>query len=150
MSTTPAAAIIDALNSLLEAEHNSVCRFMGEGSPYLDRAAPDLRDALRQMSETADLHGVRLAHLIRRLGGRPIHPAPGTEQQYLGFLSLKFLLPKLADEKDLSVRRYDNTLAALKEPPPEVTRLLNEQRADYERHAEFLRTAAAAVLAAGR
>src|SRR5437773_1512468 len=46
--TSPPVAVVDALNSLLEAEQSSVFRFMGEGSPYLSRAsgghAPAARD----------------------------------------------------------------------------------------------------------
>ena len=37
------------LNSLLEAELNSVFRFMGEGSPYLSRATADVRAPLQEM-----------------------------------------------------------------------------------------------------
>src|SRR3954451_23228301 len=100
MSATP-VALVDTLNSLLEAERTSVFRFMGEGYPYLNRANVDVRRPLQEMVNTIDRRGEMIVEQIDTLGGEP-NTAPlgiDPEEQYLAFLSLKFLLPKLVEAK---------------------------------------------------
>ncbi len=117
------AAVIDALNGLLEAELNSVFRFMDEGSPYLSRANVEVRRPLREMVETNHRHAGELSNLIEALGGYPAPRSIRSEEQYLAFLSLKFLLPKLAQEKQLTIDRYENALRALDAGRNDVSRL---------------------------
>ena len=148
--TSPPAAVVDALNSLLEAEQGSVFRFMGEGSPYLSRATADVRRPLQQMVEANQRHVAALGMMIERLGGYPVPRPLRAEEQYLAFLSLKFLLPKLVDEKQLITRRYDNALRAIPDAPPEVTRLLRAIQSEHKAHAEVLKKAADEVIAASR
>src|SRR5689334_13172098 len=107
---SPPAAVIDVLNSLLEAEQGSVFRFMGEGSPYLSRATAEVRRPLQQMVDANRRYVMALADMIQRLGGEPVPRPVRPEEQYLAFLSLKFLLPKLVEEKRLIFQRYDNAL----------------------------------------
>src|SRR5438874_3412831 len=115
MSTTPLATV-DVLNSLLEAEITSVLRFMGEGYPYLNRATAEVKRPLQEMVLTIEPRVLRLAELIENLGGVPSCTPRGIdrEEQYLAFLSLKFLLPKLVDAKKLLIQRYENAIRALK------------------------------------
>jgi hypothetical protein len=115
----PPVAIIDSLNSLLEAEYNSIFRFMGEGSPYVSRADADLRLRLQELIETNQRHAAEIADLIEHLGGDPHEGGVGPEDQYLAYLSLKFLMPKLVEAKKLCVRRYLNTIASIGENPPD-------------------------------
>src|SRR2546429_7778848 len=86
-------AVVDTLNGLLEAELNSIFRFMGEGSPYLSRAAVEIRTPLNEMIQAHDRHAGELYDLIESLGGVPVPKSVQPEEQYLAFLSLKFLLP---------------------------------------------------------
>src|SRR5665213_189491 len=103
---TPSIAIIDALNSLLEAEVQSIFHFVGKNSPLLERAGAEVRQPLDEMVHHLDQHAQEVSHLIRHLGGRPsTPPAPKAEDQYLSFLSLRFLLPKLVDAKELMIQR---------------------------------------------
>lgn len=147
---SPPVAVVDALNSLLEAEQSSVFRFMGEGSPYLSRATADVRRPLQEMVEANLRHVAALGTMVQRLGGYP-NPRPvRSEEQYLAFLSLKFLLPKLVTEKELIIRRYDNALRAIPEPPAEVVRLLRMIQADHRAHVDVLKKSAQAVIAASR
>src|SRR4051794_35491890 len=95
MSAPPPVAVIDALNGLLEAEENSIFRFMGEGSPYLSRASAEIRRPLNDMVLAGQRRAMDLADLIDRLGGVPATRSIQPEEQYLAFLTLKFLLPKL-------------------------------------------------------
>lgn len=119
MTTSPApVAIIDQLNSLLEAELNSMFRFMGEGSPYLSRASAEVRKPLAEMVVAERRRARELADLIDALGSVPT-PAIGIrrDEQYLAFLSLKFLLPKLLTEKKLHIERYENAAKAMASSP---------------------------------
>ena len=144
---TASIAIVDTLISLFEAERASVFRLMGEGSPYLADAPPRVRETLMGMKESNVRHVAALAGAIRTLDGPPPRPELPPEP-YLNYLSLKFLLPKLADEKELLIQRYDNALRALpKDAPREVVDLLRGQDAEHKRDVETLRAAAEHVLA---
>ena len=148
---TASAAVIDALNGLLEAELNSVFRFMGEGSPYLSRATADVRRPLAEMVATSDRHAAELSDLIESLGGYPLPRSLRPEEQYLAFLSLKFLLTKLADEKRLMIRRYENALRSMgKEASPEIVRVLNGHIATHQGQLQILDKAAAEAARAAR
>jgi hypothetical protein len=129
--SSPPAAIIDALASLLEAEQGGVFAFMRAGSPYLTRATVETRRQVEEMAANSDRHAAELAGLIQDLGGtlRPmgVHP----EDQYLAYLSLKFLLPKLAVAKRETIERYENALWALEAAPAEVLDLLKAHLADH-------------------
>jgi hypothetical protein len=144
MASSAPAAVIDVLNGLLEAELNSVFRFMDEGTPHLSRATADVRRPLAEMVETNRRHSAQLARLIESLGGYPLPRSIRPEEQYLAFLSLKFLLPKLANEKRLTIQRYENALKSLgKTAPPDVTSLLMTHIAEHRRDAEILDRAGA-------
>lgn len=138
---TTTAAVIDALNSLLEAEQNSIFRFMGEGSPYLTRADASIRRALNEMLLAGRRRVIELAAAIERFGGIPQPGAIQREEQYLAFLSLKFLLPKLADAKRLTIERYENALRAIQGAPDEVNSLLNVHLAEHRRDLRILENA---------
>src|SRR4051812_18273 len=113
------ALVLDTLQSLLDAEQASIFRFMREGTPYLTRATVDTRRQIERMAAASDRHAAALAELITSLGAvlRPenVHPA----NQYLSFLTLQFLLPKLAQAKRSTIERYENALRALPLAPPE-------------------------------
>lgn len=130
-------AVIDTLNGLLEAELNSIFRFMGEGSPFLSRATAEVRRPLREMVEAIDRRSALLAEQIESLGGYPVPRSIRPEEQYLAFLSLKFLLPKLVDAKKLMIQRYESALQAVQSGPPApaalVKGLLDEHRDELKR-----------------
>ena len=142
-SQSTSAAVIDALNGLLEAEQNSVFRFMGEGSPYLSRASAELRKPLNEMVQAGQRHVLELAAMIDDLGGIPQPGSIQPEEQYLAFLTFKFLLPKLVDAKQLTIRRYENALGALEGAPASVVQLLESQLAEHRQHLKILQNASA-------
>jgi len=133
MAATP-LAILDVLNSLLEAQLNSVFRFLDACSPYLSRAGAEVRQPLQDMVAAARRHAQELAALIDSLGGFPRTAGIQLEEQYLAFLSLKFLLPKLVDAKKLMIQRYQTALSTLPDAPAQVRTVLetqlNDQRAE--------------------
>ena len=136
MSATP-VALVDTLNALLEAEQSSIFRFMGEGYPYLNRATVDVRRPLQEMVDTIETRAGALADQIESLGGVPTFAPRGIdrEEQYLAFLSLKFLLPKLVEAKKEMIERYENAIKAVRgreEATGILTRLLEEHRAQLK------------------
>ncbi|MGH7214949.1 MAG: hypothetical protein ACREIT_09315, partial [Tepidisphaeraceae bacterium] len=140
MAASPAApvAVIDVLNALLEAELNSVFRFMDEGSPYLGPATAEVRRPLQEMVDTNQRHAADLYALIETLGGVPVPRSLQPEEQYLAYLSVKFLLPKLAEAKQLTIQRHENALRALPSAPPEVKGLLNAHLAEHRAQLDIL------------
>jgi len=135
MPPSAPVAVIDILNGLLEGEQSSVFRFMNEGSPYLSRAAAELRKPLREAVETNAAHINEMGLLIQDLGGVPSPRAIRFEEQYLAFLNAKFLLPKLLEDKRLTVQRYENALKALGKADANVSAML---RAHLEEHLQQL------------
>jgi len=138
---SPPAAVIDALNALLESQQNSIIRFMGDSSPYLGGAPAGIRQTLRQLLDNNLKRSEELYRLIEKLGGSPRPRGLQPEEQYLSYLSLKFLLPKIADAKELIIRRYENSLQALKNTPPEVIGLLERQLGEHHAEMELLKAA---------
>jgi hypothetical protein len=141
--------VVDALASLLESTVNSVFRFMGEGSPYLSRATVEVRRPLQEMVLANHRRGGELAALLESLGApTTVLVSPQNEEQYLAYLSLKFLLPKLVEEKKLCLARYENALRGigpLPQVPPEVPRLLSAHRDEQLAELAALEQAAAHV-----
>src|SRR5687767_7769342 len=153
-TTASPVAVIDLLTSLLEAEINSVFRFMGEGSPYLSRATVEVRRPLAEMVLAERQRAGQLADLIESLG-TVLTPQVGVrrDEQFLAYLSLKFLLPKLVEEKGLELQRYENALRGIKpfpNVPPEVPAVLTAHLAQLRGELAALETAAAHVVAASR
>lgn len=149
MSSAP-AAIVDALNSLLESQQNSIIRFMGEGSPYLTRATAEVRRPLAEMLNNNLRRCNELYTAVEALGGEARHRTVQPEEQYLAYLSVKFLLPKLVDAKKLIIRRYENTLKAIGTEPPEVIGLLRRHLGEHRSELAVLEKAAAGVLASSK
>lgn len=148
--TSAPAVVIDQLNELLQAEIGSIIRFMGAGSPYLGRATADLRSELQDMVQKIDRRAIAIADLIDRLGGIPReHPTPNSDDQYLSFLSLKFLLPKLIEAKRLLIERYQNALRATsqQDDASEATQLMRSILADHLAELAILQNAEKRVMA---
>ena len=153
-SSTSPLAVIDLLNSLLEAEMNSYFRFMGEGSPYLSRATVEVRRPLQEMMLAERRRAGELADLIDSLGTVPT-PQVGIrrDEQFLAYLSLKFLLPKLVEEKKLDVQRYENAIRGITpfpSVPPEVPAVLSAHLAQLRGELTALEQAAAHVADASK
>jgi hypothetical protein len=147
---SPPARVVDVLGELLDAERNNVIRFMGEGSPHLSRTTADVRRPLEDMVNANSRHVRDLADKIIALHGIP---APMntivSEEQYLAFLSLKFLLPKLVHAEALIIQRYESALTALGDAPDDVSDLVNSLLAEHRAQYAILEKAAADVGARG-
>ncbi len=65
------------------------------------------------------------------------------EEQYLSFLSLKFLLPTLVNEKDLLLTRYENARKTISNEFPAVVQALTQIEKEQCFYIEKLKAAAA-------
>ena len=149
MATAP-AVVLDTLASLLEAEQASIVRYVKPSSPYLTRATAKLRADILEWVAASERRETELAGTIARLGGWPGPRGLQPEEQYMAYLSLRFLMPKLVDAKQLLLDRYENALTQLgKEPgtPPEVTQLLTRLRDEHAEQLAAVRKASDEVLA---
>jgi bacterioferritin (cytochrome b1) len=147
-ATMPAApvAVVDVLNGLLEGEMASIFRFLEQGTPYLSRTTAEIRQPLHEIVETTHRHIGELHGLILDLGGVPIPSALHPEEQFLAFLSLKFLLPKLVEAKRFVIQRYENALKAIRgAAAPQVIALLEQHLDTHRRQLQVLEQAAERV-----
>jgi hypothetical protein len=144
-------ALIDTLNSLLDATLGSVFRLMDENSPYLSQATAQIRRPLAEMARAEQARARELAGAIERLGGTPSDgkPVRGREP-YLEHLSLKFLLPKLVHEKTLQIQRYDNALRSVSMQNPEIGQMLEGHLRQMRDELAVLDRSATEVIASAR
>jgi hypothetical protein len=87
---------------------------------------------------------IELGQLVESLGGVPSSRHVQPEEQYLAYLSIKFLLPKLLQDKQLMIERYTNAQKTIVGAPPEVGELLERHLLVHREHARQLQHAAAA------
>ena len=126
------ASVLDVLYGLFEAEEASIFRFMRQGEPYLTRATVETRHRIEAMADTSLRHAAELARLIESLGGTIRLSAVHPENQYLAFLSLNFLIPKLAQAKRQSIQRYQNALSATRGADAQIIDLLKSHLAQHQ------------------
>ncbi|HEV8293243.1 MAG TPA: hypothetical protein VGP94_15010 [Tepidisphaeraceae bacterium] len=127
--------IIDLISDLLQSEQAGAFHFMTEADPYINRAEAELRRPLLEMIKSTLRREGELVAVIDELGSTPPPPAVAKENQYLAFLSVDFLLPKLRDAKLASIRNYEKALRIAVEDEMVVGILeqhLREHRSELE------------------
>jgi hypothetical protein len=113
---------------------------MAEADPYINRASADIRKPLQLMVAESVRHEGELAALLSDMGSTPAPTAVRLEHQYMAFLTLEFLLPKLREDKLQSIDRYEKTLALLADADPAAADLLRSHLEDHRRDVAFLGT----------
>ena len=117
-------------------------------SKRLSRASAEVRRPLAEMLQNNLRRRRELHDTIEYLGGTPVPSRLQPEEQYLAYLSLKFLLPKLVDSKRLVIQRYENAERAVGRDSPEADALLRRHLAEHRAELAVLEKAAADVIAA--
>lgn len=102
--------IIDLVSDLLQSEQAGAFHFMTEADPYINRTEAEIRRPLLEMVRATVRREGELAAVIDELGSTPPPPAVSKENQYLAFLSIDFLLPKLKEAKLASIRNYEKAI----------------------------------------
>src|SRR5438874_10813661 len=130
--------IIDLLSDLLQSEQAGAFHFMTEADPYINRAEAELRRPLLEMIKSTIRREGELAAVIDELGSTPPPPAVSKENQYLAFLSIDFLLPKLRQAKLTSIRSYEKALRIAGNEDETVSALLNSHLSEHRHELEQL------------
>ena len=102
--------IVDLISDLLQGEQAGAFHFMTEADPYIKRAEAEMRRPLLEMIGNTIRREGELAAILDELGSTPPPPAVSKENQYLAFLSVDFLLPKLREAKLASIRNYEKAI----------------------------------------
>lgn len=130
------------LNELLDIEMYGSLATLLRSDPYVDPPLAQFYAQLRPIAEQASSRAAALSVLIQDLGGAPAERPARVGEQYLSFLSLRFVLPGLLAHAELDVRRYEEALRALAPARPAVERLLQSHLAEHRRALQLLRAAA--------
>ncbi len=150
MTDAAIGPVTEALRELARAEQQGMLRLMGEGSPHWTRADAGLRAALARMLRSSDRRLGELAELLEPMGEDLPRVLSGHEQQYLAYLSMRFLLPKLIVEKREMVERYDRVIMTIGESAMSaVVRTLQAQREELSNEAQVLEASSLPRRAAG-
>ncbi|HEX2972111.1 MAG TPA: hypothetical protein VHP11_07245 [Tepidisphaeraceae bacterium] len=132
MATTMTSSdVVTILNALLRAEHGGIFRFIASSDPYITREAAAIRRPLQNITAAALRHEAELIDLIEALDGIPQAPAVTPEHQYLSFLSLEFLRPKLVEAAQRAIANYESALASISASSPDVANRLKNHLIDY-------------------
>jgi hypothetical protein len=102
--------IVDLISDLLQGEQAGAFHFMTEADPYINRAGAEIRRPLLETIKSTIRREGELAAILDELGSTPPPPAVSKENQYLAFLSVDFLLPKLKEAKLASIRNYEKAI----------------------------------------
>src|SRR5689334_17315611 len=102
--------IVDLISDLLQGEQAGAFHFMTEADPYINRAEAELRRPLLEAIKRTIRREGELAASLDELGSTPPPPAVSKENQYLAFLSVDFMLPKLKVAKLASIRNYETAI----------------------------------------
>jgi hypothetical protein len=133
MTTMANPSLIPVLTDLLRGEHGGLFRFLAAAEPYMSRGDAALRRPLAEMVAAAQRHEGELTALINELGGTAMPPGVTPDHQYLAFLSLEFLRPRLKESAQNAVARYKLALDAAGAADPAVVGVLKAHLEDYQR-----------------
>ena len=137
------ARVVDVLNGLLEAELASVFRLLEDGSVYLPRASAELRAPLEEMVKAEKRRVAAIAEHVLAHGGSPLPRTIRPEEQYLAYLNVRFLVPKLAEAKRLMIERYKNASSALANASQDIVTLISQHLAQHKTDLSVLESAIA-------
>lgn len=126
------AAIVDVLSGLLDAEQGSIFAFMDAGSAYLSRATVEVRQKVETIAAANRRRVGELCRVVDQLGGNVRVTPLSPESQYMAYLSMKFLVPKLIEAKRQSIERYQNAKRALPDAPDDLKDLIERHLSESE------------------
>lgn len=116
--------VVSILSNLLRLEQAGIFHFMADADPYLNRGAAAIRSSLDQMLEADQKRELEMGEMILDLGGTLRPPPVSPEQQYLAYLSMGYLLPKLVAARELTISRYESALSAVGGPGGQAAAML--------------------------
>jgi hypothetical protein len=131
-TSTASVNVAELLRDLLEAQQSDTLFFVAQADPYVTPGLGEARRRLRTTIDADQRRATELAGAIDNLGAT-IRPAPlSAELQYLAFLSMSFLLPKVAESRRQSIARYETAIARIGDASPAISEMLRRYLAELK------------------
>lgn len=133
--TQTTANPVAILNELLDDELHSPLRYIQQSMPYFEARYARLWVSLKRLANSQMIRAGELIRMINTLGGEPTEIHPVREEQYLAFLSLDYLKPRLVEWKNATILRHERALMLLGEGDRSAVELIVNH---LEQHREEL------------
>jgi hypothetical protein len=114
---TAPLAVLDTLQSILDAESTSIFRLMTSDHPHALRLSQSTREALSAIVLSTDRRLREVCDFIEAISEQPPAQKTPVDDAQLKHLSPKFFLPKLIEEKKLLIERLENAAGLLRVNP---------------------------------
>ena len=132
------STVVDILNELLVAEHQSVARRLLESTMFVSRDTVSGARPVRQMAHQNQEHAEWLTGLILELGGEPGPRFGDPTSADLHYQDIRHALPRLIDGHETLMRKY--SLAAPRvDSEPQAGELVSRILARHREHADTLK-----------
>jgi len=135
--TKPLAEILDRL---LAGECGDAFGFVSEAEPYVGRSGAAGWHRIQRMLAAGKRRQALLASHLEDLGATPRPACSSAANQYLAFLSMEFVLPKLIEAKQRSIRSYEQAIAEAGDSNAAVADLLATNLEEHRQELQVLRS----------
>lgn len=140
MTAVQAMDVVDVLCGLLAGEQGNLFHFMKEADAYIRPGEVGLRRLIQGMIEADARREEELIGLITERGGCPRLALVVPERQYMAYLSMEYMLPRLIESREASVRRYEKAVKEVGEEEG-VAGVISKQLGELGEELEALRKA---------
>jgi hypothetical protein len=134
----PTFDVANAVDRLLAAERGDAFGFLAGAGAYVGHSAA-VWAKVQQVLAAGRHRQAELAALLETLGAMPRAGAFSADVQYLAFLSMDFLLPKLIAAKQQSIRRYEDALEQIGDANAPVAAVLSRHLEEHRAELATLR-----------
>ena len=131
------STVVDILNELLTAEHQSVARRLLESTVFIPRSAISGFESLQQMARDNHEHTEWLTGLILELGGEPSPRFGDPTSADLHYQDFHRVLPRLISGHEALVHKY-SLAAGRVDSEPQAGELVARILARHREHADTL------------
>ena len=132
------STVVDILNELLTAEHQSVARRLLESTVFIPRSAISGFESLQQMARDNREHTEWLTGLILELGGEPGPRFADLTSADLHYQDFHHALPRLTSGHEALMRKY-SLAAGRVDSEPQAGELVSRILARHREHADTLK-----------
>lgn len=122
----------DVISRLLRSEQAGIFQYLSQVDPHIGRTAAQVRRPLLEMMATSLRHQGELTFLLQEYGLTPPPPQLNPEFQNFAYLSLDYLLPRLAAAKRQSIADYEAALREIAADDPSLANVLQSHLATHQ------------------
>ena len=136
---------MDLISRLLRSEQAGIFQYLSQVDPHIGRTAAQVRKPLLEMMATSLRHQGELTFLLQEYGLTPPPPQLNPEFQNFAYLSLDYLLPRLADAKRRSIAEYEAALGEIASDNPSLANVLQAHLATHQHDLSILERAVSSL-----